>query len=396
MRNHTLLRLSLGGTISSLAALILSAFFIVSCSNDENSNPPPPSSALITVDYENARIIEVDPTQHWALLLHDRHSPSGTAIELVDLASRVRITSRILDYYDVFDIKFISTTEGCFAGRPQGNIGYAVHFFTLPNLALGTRVMTADTSGEPGTLAVDSTGGYVYYSHAGGGDKDAIYKIRLSNKLIVDADNDGAVPYSFDNDLVAGLFDHPAQIFFDRASQKLVVANLGANHVTMLNAALWSTLSRASDLVFPINGATQLSTEGGSGRPRAIRLAYGAGVYVFAGVSDGQSYLGRFGVNSIGLDLLETFPGRTWLLDKANLRIHPREEVFSVFVMEEDTGGVAIGQYRMNNLVEVADSPYRARHLPDSVICSFGLDTEADQLILADSESPRLELINTQ
>ncbi len=395
MRKNSAFNLS---ALVCLAALTSLVFVIGSCSNDENSNPPPPSSAsLISVEYANCRVIEVDAARHLALLLHDHTAPSGTAIELVDVASRTMIASRILDYFDLFDIKFISATEGCFAGRPQGNIGYSVQFFSLPDLTLGTRVMTAALEGEPGTLAVDSAAGYVYYSHAGGNGFDGLYKIRIATKQIVDADDDGAAPYALDNDLVAGLFSQPAQIFYDRSSQKIVVANLSANYVTILNASLWGTLSRVSNLSFPIEGATHLSTDNGEvSDARAVRMAYGAGVYVFAGVSNGQWYLGRFGVNSVGLDLLTTFPGRTWLLDKASLRVHPHEEVFSVFVLEEDTGGVAVGQYRLNNLVEVDASPYRPHQLPDSVVATFGLDSESDQLILADSERNRLELISTQ
>jgi hypothetical protein len=378
--------------------LFVLALAVGSCSSDESSNrPPASSSAIIHVTYEDARVVEVDAARQRALLLHNRESSSGTAIELVDLESRSVISSRILDYFDVYDIKFINASEGCFAGRPHGNIGYSVQFFSLPDLTLGTRVMTADTLGEPGSLAVDSTGGYVYYSHAGGGDKDAIYKIRVSNKLIVDADNDGLPPFSFDNDLVAGLFDHPGQVFYDRASQKLVVADLGANDVTILNAGLWGTLDRAANLAFPITGTSHLSTEGGSvSDPRATTLAYGDGVYVFAGVSDGQSYIGRFGVSSNGIDQLNVFPGRNWLLARANIRVHPREDVFSVFVLERDSDGVAVGEYRMNNLIEVAASPYRTHQVPDSAITTFGLDVEADHLIVADGEDPRLEILNIQ
>ena len=381
-----------------LLLVLFAAFAVSSCSNDEDdSHPLPPAPALINVTFENARIIEVDAAHHWALLLHDRASSSGTAIELVDVESRSVITSRILDYYDVYDIKFVNATEGCFAGRPHGNIGYSVQFFSLPGLTLGTRIMTADTSGEPGTLAVDSTGGFVYYSHAGGGDKDAIYKIRVVSKTIVDADNDGVAPFALDNDLVNGLLNHPAKIFYDRDSQKLVVANLGDNYVSIINASLWTTLNRAADLTFPIAGTTHLSTAGGSvSDAHATIMAYGAGVYVFAGMDDNDSYLGRFGVNSVGMDLIQTFPGRSWRLSNGNIRIHPREDIVSVFVVEEDTGGVAIGQYRLNNLVEVASSPYRTRYVPDSTVTTFGLDVQSDRLYVADGETPRLEILNIE
>ena len=380
--------------IISILILVLPLLLLsLTCSSDEDDGRPPVSSpALINVTFENARVIEVDAARHRALLLHTSESSSGTAIELVDTESRDVISSRILDYFDVYDLKFVNANEACFAGRPHGHIGYAVHFFSLPDLTLGTRVMTSDTSGTPGFLAVDSLGGMVYYSHAGGGDKDAIYKIRVSNKLLVDADNDGLAPFSLDNDLVSGLFGQPGKLFYDRDTQKLVVANLSDNIVTWMNASLWGTLDRAANLTFPINGTMHLPT----GNSRPVTMAFGAGVYVFAGMDGGQSYMGRFTMNSQEVDILETFAGRTWKLGYSNIRIHPRDDLVSIFILEEDTAGIAIGQYRLNNLVEATASPYRTHHLPDSVVTSFGLDAESDHLLVANGEDPRLEIIDIE
>ncbi len=376
----------------------LCALFMLSCSSDEDDMRPPPSSPnTIAVDFENARAVDVDSDRHWALLLHTGSADPGTALQLVDLSNGTLLASRLLtDYLELYDVKFIRDTLACFAGRPHGHIGYAVHFVSLPSLALSTRIIvTADTAGHAGFLAVDSTATYVYYSHAGGGERDGIYKIRISNRTIVDADNDGLVPYALDNDLVSGLFNEPGKIFYDRESQKLVIANLGDTYVTMIAASQWGVLDRGANLSFPIPGTSHLPTGGGAvADARATIMAYGAGVYVFAGIDEGQSYLGRFGVNSIGIDLLETFPGRTWLLDNANIHVHPGEDVISVFILEEDTGGVAIGQYRLNNLVEVAGSPHRTSTIPDTVVTTFGLDDVSDRLIVAESESPRLEIID--
>jgi len=380
-----------------IALVFFAGLAFLSCSSDENNMRPPPGSAnTIAVDFENARAIDVDSDRHWALLLHTGLGDPGTALQLVDLSTPTLLASRLLtDYLELYDVKFIRDTLACFAGRPHGHIGYAVQFVSLPSLTLSTRVIvTPDTAGHAGFLAVDSTATFVYYSHAGGGEHDGVYKIRISNRTIVDADNDGVVPYALDNELVNGLFNEPGKIFYDRESQKLVVANLSDTYVTMIAASQWGVLDRAANLSFPIPGTSHLSTGGGPiSDARATSMAYGAGVYVFAGIDNGQSYLGRFTVNSVGIDLLETLPGRTWLVDNANIRIHPREDIVSVFVLEVDTGGVAIGQFRLNNLVEVAGSPYRTRTIPDSVVTTFGLDISSDRLIVADSESPRLELI---
>ena len=163
------------------ALLCLSAglLLILSCSSDENNLHPQYSQPnIINVRYENARVVEVDANRHLALLLHNSESTSGTAIELVNTADHSVIASRILDYYEVYDVKFVNNNEACFAGRPFGNAGYDVRFFSLPNLILSAQVMTAGLTGQPGFLAVDSTGAFVYYSHADG-NHDGIYRIRV-------------------------------------------------------------------------------------------------------------------------------------------------------------------------------------------------------------------------
>ncbi|RPH94196.1 hypothetical protein EHM69_07990 [candidate division KSB1 bacterium] len=388
-------------TSISLPRLILlfgmiSVLLLTGCHSDEASlSPPPVSHDVIALTYENPLAIEVHSSRHWALLLHDRTASSGPAIQLVDIDGRSVLHTKILDYYDVFDIKFLSNNEACFAGRPQGNIGYAVQFIRLPELTLGTRVMTSDTAGTHGYLAVDSAGGAVYYSHAGGNGADGVYKISLSSKSLVDADNDNQAPFAFNNDLVDGLFNHPARIFFDADSRKLVAGNLGADYISMINADLWGTLSRAVEHTFPMDGTFQIgTTSGGLTNVRTEAMGSGAGVYVFAGSTSNLAYLARFGTASIGLDFTEAMPGRQWRYRNADLRVHPREDIFSVFVIQQDSSRIGIGQYRLNNLQQVAGSPYRPHVIPDSDVCAIGMDIILDKLIVGDSDHPRLELIS--
>jgi hypothetical protein len=241
---------------------------------------------------------------------------------------------------------------------------------------------------------MDTTGGFVYYTHAGGGTKDAIYRIRLSTHAVIDADNDGQPPFGFDNGLVGGLFDRPARIFFDEPSGKLVTANLGADFITFVDASLWGTLERGAGLTFPIAGTAHLSTASASiNGVRADGMATGAGVFVFAGTAGGFAYLSRFGVGSNGLDLLETVSGRQWRYRNADIRVHARDDIFSVFVLQHDSAGVGIGQYRLNNLQLVAGSPYRPLVISDSSLCAVGIDPVNDRLVLGDSHHPRLELM---
>ena len=378
-----------------VGSVFLLAILLPGCHDDEgDSNPSPPHRDTITLTYENPLEIEINAARQWALLLHDRTASSGPAIQLVDLEAREVLATQILDYYDVYDIEFLPNDEACFAGRPHGNIGYAVQFVHLPDLTLGTRVMLTDTAGAHGYLAMDTTGGFVYYTHAGGGTKDAIYRIRFSTHAIMDADNDGQPPFGFDNGLVGGLFDRPARIFFDEPSGKLVTANLGADFITFVDASLWGTLERGAGLTFPIAGTAHLSTASASiNGVRADGMATGAGVFVFAGTAGGFAYLSRFGVGSNGLDLLETVSGRQWRYRNADIRVHARDDIFSVFVLQHDSAGVGIGQYRLNNLQLVAGSPYRPLVISDSSLCAVGIDPVNDRLVLGDSHHPRLELM---
>jgi hypothetical protein len=374
--------------------VVLLGALLLSCSNDEeNLRPPPPSASIINVAFDNAKVIDVDSDRHLALLLHSGQAEPGTVLQLVDLAARSVLASNILvDYFELYDVKFINDTLACFAGRPHGHIGFAVQFVSLPSLILSTRVMvTSDTSGNAGFLAVDSTGSFVYYSHAGGGIHDGVYKIRVSNRTLVDADNDGQAPFAFDNDLVSGLFDGPAKIFYDEVTGKIVVAN--PSFMTIISSTLWGTLNRADNLSFPVSGTSHLSTQAGA---NADMMAYGDGVYVFSGGAVNQPTLSRFGVNSIALDLTELLPHVSWWRSNPAIAIHPREDVVSTFVLYEDSAGVAVGQYRLNNLVEVAASPYRTRTIPDTSISTFGLDVVSNRLIIADKDHPRLELISIE
>jgi hypothetical protein len=372
-------------------------FVLISCSSDEdNQRPPQGPASVMNVRFTDARVIEVNSNLHRALIMHDRNASSGTALEYVDLDSRSVISSEILvDYLDVYDVKFVSPTEACFAGRPHGHIGYAVHFFSLPDLTLGSRVLvTADTAGRAGGLAVDSLGGFVYYSHAGGGEHDGIYKIRTSNKTVVDADDDGVAPFALDNNLVRGLFDGPATLFYDRPQQKLVVANAQGSFVTMFSAAMWGTMHRPTPPNWP-EVASHLPLPAAMGVSPASTMAYGDGVYVFAGLEGNENSLGRFTIGSVSLDLLNPVSGVTWMLEKSRLNVHPRPDVVSVFIVQQDTSGVGIGQYNLNNL-EATGPVYQTRFIPDSTISAVGLDVVSDELIVADSSSTRLEFLDIE
>ena len=205
----------------------------------------------------------------------------------------------------------------------------------------------------------------------------------------MDADNDGQPPYALDNGLVAGLFSGPAKLFYDDATATIVVAN--PDFITLINNNIWGTLNRADNLTFPISGTSHLSTEAGA---NADMMAHGADAYVFGGGSTNQPNLSLFRVASQDLDLQVSLPQVSWWRSNPTITIHPREDIVSAFVLYEDSISVAIGQYRLNNLVEVVGSPYRTHVIPDTSISSFGLDIDFDQLIVADSREPRLELIN--
>lgn len=385
----------LGIIVAAIAAALL-----LGCNSEEGSITSPPSSSYaFSIEFAAPRVIAVDSDRHWALLLHGRTSPRGTALQLVNVQSRSVLRTRILDYYDVFDVTFLPGDEACFAGRTQDRMECAVQFFTLPDLELGARVMTADMAGESGYLAVDTTGRFVYYSHAGGADKDGLYKILLTTKTLMDADNDEGTRFAFDNDLVSGLFQSPGRVFYDVPSQKLMTANLGGNFITQIEAALWGTLRRADHLTFPISGATQLATAtGGLTTVRAEAMAAaGGGVYVFAGTSDGTAFLSRVEVNSSLAYPPETMPSyRHWAFQNADVCVHPRSDVRSLFVLQRDSTRISIGRYNLNNLQPSAESPYRTRTIPDTSITALGLDATLDVLIVGDRDAPRLELIGIE
>jgi hypothetical protein len=366
------------------------------CSSDEESiSTPGPSAQTIGIEYQNPMKIEVNSTRHWALLLHDRNSPRGAALELVDLDGKNVMATRILDYYDVYDVVFLPNGEACFAGRIPESTGYAVQFFTLPSLTLGTRVLTSDTTGTHGYLAVDSANSCIYYSHAGGGEHDGIYKISLTTKTIVDADNDGRAPYAFDNDLVSGLLNGPARLSMDSQNHQLVIANLGDNYVTMMDPAIWGTLSRATSHSFPVTGTSHISTTwAGLTNVRAEMMTAAPDYHILAGTTGNIPYLARFGGNSSNLYSLETVSNSRWRYSGADLCLHPREDIVSVFILQKDSVGTCVGQYGLNNLRPVAGSPYRTRTIPDSTISAVGLDMVADRLIIGDTRAARLEIID--
>jgi hypothetical protein len=387
MRKTVARRLILFSALSLFALL-------AACSSDEKTGPSgPPASELMLVEFRNPVEIEVNSELQLALLLHDRTSPTGTALQLIDLQNREVISTIILDYYDVYDVEFISATEACFVGRPQGNTGYAIEFFNIPDLTMISRVMIAGLTGSHGYLDVNGAGTIVYYSHAGGEDHDAVYALSTAAKLPIDADNDDIAPFGFDNELVDGLLNQPGRIFFDDATEKIVVANLNGDFITLIDESIWGTLSRTAGVTFPVSGTSHLTTQQSEvSDVRADAVAFG-GPYAFAGTSAGTPYLSRFGTESQGLDFIESFPDRQWAYRNRDIRIHPRQDIFSVFIMEEDSIGFAIGQFRLNNLGETASSPYRTRHIADSTIAAVGLDTENDRLLVADKESERLEFI---
>jgi hypothetical protein len=366
------------------------------CSSDEESiSTPGPSAQTIGISYLNPMKIEVNSARHWALVLHDRNSPRGTALELVDLENRSVIGTKILDYYDVYDVAFLPNGEGCFTGRIQEGTGYAVQFFTLPSLTLGSRVLTSDTTGAHGYLAVDSVNSCVYYSHAGGGDHDGIYKISITSKTVVDADNDGHAPYAFDNDLVSGFVNGPARLTMDAASRTLMIANTGDNSLTTVDPGLWGTLSRSVSHSFPLSGMSRISTVWpGLSSVRPEMMSRSAEYHILAGTSGTVPFLARFGSNSSSLYSLETASPARWFGTSADVLIHPRDNVVSVFLLQEDSVGVAIGQYGLNNLRPVAGSPYRTRAIADSSISCIGLDLVSDRIIVGDRRAARLELID--
>ncbi|MDD5088934.1 MAG: hypothetical protein PHI18_09085 [bacterium] len=381
-------------------AITIAAALLLGCNSEEGSiSNPPPGSNTFSIEFANPRVIAVNSDRHWALLLHGRSSPHGTALQLVDVASRSVLNTRILDYYDVFDVIFLPGDEACFAGRTQDRMEYAVQFFTVPDLELGARVMTADMAGDPGSLTADTTERCVYYSHAGGADKDGLYKILLTTKTLADADNDESTGTAFDNNLVADLFQTPGRVFYDAPSQTVMTANLGGNFITQIEAALWGTLRRSDSLSFPIDGTDHLMTlAGGLSSVRAEAMAAaGGGVYVFAGTSDGTAFLSRIEVNSSLAYPPETMPpGRHWAFQTAALCVHPRDDVRSLFILQRDSTGTSIGRYNLNNLQPSSDSPYRTRAIPDTAISALGLDTMLDLLIVGDRQAARLELIGIE
>jgi len=364
------------------------------CHDDEGQNNlPPPRGDLIGLTYANPAAMAVNSARHWALLLHDRSSPRGTALQLVDLDQHSVVATQVLDYYDAFDVIFLFGDEACFAGRTQDTRNYAIQFFSLPDLILGSRVVVADTSGVHGYLAADSAGQAVYYTQAGGGNHDAIYKISLTSKTIVDADDDGHAPFGFDNHLVANLLAHPARISVDASTHKLLVANLDDDYITMIDSSLWGTVHRGG-LTFPIPGTSHLNTlYGGLTRARAEAMGGGGGIYVFAGGSGTSTFLSRFEATSVQPYPPETPPGITWLFRNADIWVHPDQSIFSAFVLQRDSSGVNVGKYGLNNLRSVRGSPYHMQVIPDSAIGAIGLDIILNKIVVADAREPRLELI---
>jgi len=383
-------------TFSIPAFAVCLLLLLIGCSDDEGSvGGGSTPTDLIQVEFRNPIEIEIDPELQLALLLHDRSSPSGPALQLIDLEAKQVLATQFIDYFDVYDVEFIDENQACFAGRPHGNVGYAVYFFDLETLTEVGEVMTADTSGTHGYLDVTDDDARVYYSHAGGGGKDAVYAISTSSRSLIDADNDGVAPFGFDNALVAETFAGPARVFFDDETESIVACNLNGGFVTVIDHSLWGNLQRGADIAYPIPGVTRISTEHGSvADVRADAVTFGAGIYGVAGTSGNVPYLSRFRIGFPGVDIVEPYTDRTWVYRNRDVKIHPREDVFSMFVLQEDTSGVSIGQYRLSNLVEVAASPYRTRHISEETIAAVGLDVINDRLIVADRESERLEIIS--
>jgi hypothetical protein len=376
--------------------LILWGLTLDGCSHDEDSlSQPGPRAETIGLTYSDPIEIEVNSARHWALLLHDSSSTRGSAVQLVDLQRRSVIASKILsDYQNVYDIEFLGDNEACFAGKLIDGTGYAVQFLSLPNLTLESSVATADTAGAHGYLAVDSAGGFVYYSHAGGGNKDAVYMISIATKQLVDADNDGHAPYSLDNGMVHGIFSQPGRMIFDPTAGKLMVANLGDDYVTVLDTTVWGHLVRGSGYTFPMPGIYPFNTLAGGLSAVRPSLMRGSGEFdVFAGMSNGTAFMARFGADFTTPYLVRE-TGRTWTHPNGDIRIHPRGDVVSAFILQRDSSGYGIGQYGLNNFNQVDVSPHHTRVIPDSLISAFGLDVVLDELVVGDARSPRLELIS--
>lgn len=385
--NKTLQFLIMGLAMAALLTL-------VGCSSDEDSQPPPDRGRIINLVFSNPVTIEVNAAAQLALLLHDRESSRGTAVQLVDLASQSVTRTRILDYYDAYDIIFLPDNEACFVGRTQSSREYAVQFIRLPELTDVARVLAGDTTGAHGYLTVDTVGSFVYYAHAGGGARDGILKISLAAKTPVDADDDGVAPFGFDNELVSGLLARPARIAFDHAARKLVIANLDDDYITFIDAAVWGTLSRAAGHTFPVSGTAHLNIlAGGLSRVRAEAMTTGDGLYVFAGTSGSTAFLSRFETTSTGPYPPEIPAGVQWRFRNGELRVHPRADIFSVFILQRDSVGVAVGQYSLNNLRQVAGSPHRPRVIPDSSATTIGIDVAADLIYVADRYLPRMEIL---
>ena len=380
------------------SGLILWSVVNDGCSNDEGKlTTPGPRAETIGLTYDNPVAIKISPSRHWALLLHDSSSSRGPAVQLVDLQNRRVMATRILDYHDAYDIEFLPNDECCVAAAMMGGNGYAVQFLSLPTLTPGTRVMTAGAIGTHGYLCVDSAGGAVYYSHAGGGTEDGVFKISLANHALVDGDNDGQAPYDFNTGLVTGIFNQPGRMVFDAATRALMVANLGDDFITVIDSSVWGHLSRQTSHTFPgLPGTARLSTvAGGAANLRAESMCGVQGKNVFAGRSGGAGYVARFGTDydSVNVGNLQGVPWNYRPFRGVDIQVNPTEPVFSAFLLEKDGLAVGIGQYSLNNLNPVV-SPFRTRTIPDTSISAFGLDVSSDQLIVGDAHSPRLELIS--
>lgn len=381
------------------AAVVLAAFLLFGCSDDESGSRSG-SGSIISLTFSNPMEIEVDSDLHQALLLHNRQSPSGPALQFVDIDNRQVLATKILDLYDVYDVEFVSDVEACIAVRPQGNLGYGIQFVSLPDLTLGELILTAGLEGSPGYMAVDREHGLLYYSHAGGGDRDGVYRININTRTLMDADMDGEEPFGFDNELTGGeVFHHPGRLCYNARDGWLVVANLEAENVTLIDPDIWGTLNRDHPAQPPrVEFIETTSGELNGVYADAMDAADGVGgvVYVFAGTSEETPYLSRFGVSSVGIDFIEKYEDRVWSYGFRDICVHAREDIFSVFVLQTDSTGTSIGQFRLNNLVEVADSPHRPRYIPDEDISTVGIDVELDKLIVGDAEAPRLELISIE
>ncbi|HEY3294501.1 MAG TPA: hypothetical protein VGL38_03620 [bacterium] len=381
--------------IAGLALLLIG--LLMGCSSDEDKlTNPGPRAEVIGLTYDNPVAIKISPSRHWALLLHDSTSSRGPAVQLVDLQRRSVLATRILDYHDAYDIEFLPNDEACVAGAMMGGTGYAVQFLSLPNLVLEARVITATAGGAHGYLAVDSAGGSVYYSHSGGGSSDGVYKISLTTKTLVDADNDGQAPFVFDNGLVSGIFDQPSRMVFDGSTRKLMVANLGDDYISVIDSSVWGHLNRQTPHSFPgLAGTARLSTVGGGvASLRAESMIGAQGKNVFAARNNGAGYLARFGsdYDSVNVGTVTGMPWNYRAFRGVDIQVDPAEPVFSVFLLEKDGADVGIGQYSLNSLRPVV-SPFRTRTIPDTSISAFGLDVTSNQLVVGDAHSPRLELI---